>query len=247
MVISTATTDGPGYFSGDSFVRVPTADVAPLQPIVTATQSGIACASPSVKINNPLQNRGGSLIDWGSSVPDVVKLWPGVVAGRELQLLRTAQNLQLRPLAPALLQAAQSVVTLGEQIVHLVLDSAGLIAVATIPLIIATVIQNCLVANGNAFLIPREAFSDTQSSMSGSSCPLKTLQPHCMKQVFLVTQIPQRADEDFSCGSDDGSSKCLGIKTKDNLWQSCDCIVATVYKYNPDYQQIVMAATTSSP
>ena len=115
---------------------------------------------------------------------DAVKIWPEVAPGAELQLLGTAQNLQLGPLAPALLQAAQKVVTLGQQITQLLLSNAGLIAVAAVLVIIATVAQNCLVADGNAFSIPQEAFlktSNQSSSTSAASCAPKSLQPFCLK------------------------------------------------------------------
>lgn len=187
MAISTATTDGPGYFSGDLFIVVPTVEVAPIETILTATQSGAACLSPSVYINKPLEDRGSvdSLIDWGSSVGDAVKMWPELAPGGELQLLRTAQDLQLGPFVPALVQAAQNVVAAGQLITNLLLSSTGLIAVATVVLIIAAVVRNCLVADGNAFLIPQEAFSDTETSTqsftSGASCPPQTLQPDCIK------------------------------------------------------------------
>ena len=186
MAISTAMTDGPGYFSGDVFIVVPTVEVAPIETILTATQNGAACLSPSAHIK-PLEDRASvdSLIDWGSSVGDAVKMWPEVAPGGELQLLRTAQNLQLGPFVPALVQAAQNVVTAGQLITNLLLSSTGLIAVTTVVLIIAAVVQNCLVADGNAFLIPQEAFSDTatstQSFTSGASCPPQSLQPDCIK------------------------------------------------------------------
>lgn len=116
---------------------------------------------------------------------DAVKMLPEVAPGGELQLLRTAQNIQLGPFVPALLQALQSIVAAGRLMTGLLLSSTGLTAVATVVLIIVTVIHNCLVADGNAFLIPREAFSDTetspQSSTTGASCPPETLQPVCMK------------------------------------------------------------------
>lgn len=116
---------------------------------------------------------------------DAVKMWPEVAPGGELQLLRTAQNLQLRPFVPALVQAAQNVVATGQQITQLLLSSTGLFAVAAVLVIIAVGVQNCLVADGNAFLIPQEAFSDTETSTksftSGASCPPQSLQPDCIK------------------------------------------------------------------
>ena len=186
MAISTVTTDGPGYSSGDLFIVVPTVEVAPIETILTATQTDTTCLSTSQTMKR-LEDRGSvdSLIDWGSSVGDAVKMWPEVASGGELQLLRTAQNLQLGPFVPALVQSAQNVVAAGQLITNLLLSSTGLTAVATVLLIIAVVVQNCLVADGNAFLIPREAFSDTetstQSSTSGASCPPQTLQPDCIK------------------------------------------------------------------
>ena len=191
MIISTATADGPGYFSGDSFIVVPTPEVAPLTSMLTATQSGALCASPSVHINNPLQNRGqgDSLINWGGAVDDSVKVWENIALGGELQLLRTAQDLQLGPLAPALVQAAQQVLTLGQRVTQLFLPAAGLIAVASVLIIITAVTLNCLVADGNSFLIPREAFADastptntiTPSSTSSASCAPTEYQPFCIK------------------------------------------------------------------
>lgn len=155
-----------------------------MKAILTATQSGAAC----LDVHKPVEHRRSvdSLISWDSAVGDALKMLPEVAPGGELQLLRTAQSLQLGPFVPALLQAAQQVVAAGRPITSLLLLSGtGLIAVVTIVLIIAAVVQNCLVADGNAFLIPQEAFSTTQTSSqlasSGASCPPATLQPHCVK------------------------------------------------------------------
>ena len=190
MYLSTATADGPGYFSGDSFIIIPTVDVAPLQSVLAATQSGALCASPSVHVRSPLRNRGsGDSLNWEGAVGDSVKIWEDVALGGELQLLRTAQDLQLGALAPALVQAAQQVVTLGQQVTQLFLSSTGLIAVATVLVIITAVTLNCLVAYGNSFLIPPEAFADrstpsnisTPSSTSAASCAPTEYQPFCIK------------------------------------------------------------------
>lgn len=231
VVISTATTDGPGYFSGDSFIVVPTVDVAPMKAILTATQSGATCLA----VHKTVEHRRSvdSLISWDSAVGDAVKMLPEVAPGGELQLLRTAQSLQLGPFVPALLQAAQQVVAAGRLITSLLLSGTGLIAVATIVLIIAAVVQNCLVADGNAFLIPQEAFSTTQTSSqlasSGASCPPATLQPDCV-----------------NCGGNAGSSSCSGIQSRSYLWQDCPCYDVSVFKYPPDYQNVLPAPAEPS-
>ena len=202
MYISTATADGLGYFSGDSVINVPTVDVAPLQSILAATQSGALCASPSVHIINPLQNRD-SYINWGAAVGPSVEIWKDVALGGDLQLLRTAQDLHFAPLVPALVQAAQQVVNLGQQVTQLFIPSTGLITVATVLLIITAVTQNCLVAWGNSFLIPKEAFADkappantfsaantsTPSPTSAANCAPTEYQPFCIKWVFILARF----------------------------------------------------------
>ncbi|KAM0805177.1 hypothetical protein BDR22DRAFT_969387 [Usnea florida] len=193
VYLSTATADGPGYFSGDSFINIPTVDVAPLQSVLAATQSGTLCASPSVHIRNPLRNRGSgdSLINWG-----------------------------------------------GAQVTQLFLSSTGLIAVATVLVIITAVTQNCLVAYGNSFLIPREAFA-SRSTPSNISIPSSTSAASCAPTEYQPFCI--------NCGGNAGSSKCVGIKTKSYLYSGCPCYEVGVYKYIPNFQQIALAAPTTTP
>ena len=111
---------------------------------------------------------------------------PGLVVGGELELLRTAQNIELPPFIATVQQAIQSIVHAGEQITNLLLSGTGLAAVAAVLLFIAIGHQYCLIEDTHTFLIPPEAIanpksSGLQSSKTTASCPPVTAEPDCMK------------------------------------------------------------------
>ncbi|KAL9127440.1 MAG: hypothetical protein Q9217_003677 [Psora testacea] len=203
------------------YIVVPTEEAAPIASILKISSAPSACAPTS---SAPAAQKRGLSFDWQGSVAAANEMWSQVAPGGDLESLNTAAKLDMPPFQVAVQLAILEIVKTGEQVINLALDNAGKSAIAIVLFFIALSYKYCLQLDPHTFVIPAEALLSSGATPSASgttrSCPPPIQAPDC-----------------GNCGGEAGSSKCLGIKTKDSLWAGCDCYNPQRFGYAPFGEQ----------